>query len=459
MFKKGQSSIEVVVAIALVAFIFTGMFLLFGSALVDSNALLQRSKAEDILTESLEAARQIRNRDWAEIVPGEHGLALVGDTWQFSGTSDTIDETFERIVEITRVNDGEMDMEVTVSWEARPGDLQTVSAFSRLTSWQTLEIHGDWWNPFIAGSADIGPQGRGTDVLSHGNVAYITADISSGTVPSLFAFDVSNPASPSLLTSYVTGDGLSSLAMSEDGSTLYTVGAGDGDELQVFNVTNPSVLDQVTTVPLAQDGVSIFVQGGYLYAGTSTGLEIFNISTPSSPVPVSNFALGSSINGVVVTNGFAYLATADDAKELLVLNVANPASPFEVSSFDTSGGIDGKGIAWREERLYLGTLNNSSSGTEFYIFDIENPASPSLLRAFDIGGTINTMEAIANYVYFATDLSNQEFLVYDVHDPQDLRLVAGLNMAQVATGLSYSDNSIYISLRSNDAFQIIQPSP
>jgi hypothetical protein len=29
----------------------------------------------------------------------------------------------------------------------------------------------------------------------------------------------------------------------------------------------------------------------------------------------------------------------------------------------------------------------------------------------------------------------------------------------VATGITFDDNTIFISLRSNDAFQIIQPSP
>ena len=67
------------------------------------------------------------------------------------------------------------------------------------------------------------------------------------------------------------------------------------------------------------------------------------------------------------------------------------------------------------------------------------------------------MIAAGPYLFTATNISNREFTVYDVRDPLNVHIEASLNMSQVAAGLDLVDNTIYISLRSNDAFQIIRP--
>jgi hypothetical protein len=126
---------------------------------------------------------------------------------------------------------------------------------------------------------------------------------------------------------------------------------------------------------------------------------------------------------------------------------------------NVSGSRDGLSVEVKDSRLYLGTMANPSTNPEFYIFDRSTPTAPTLLKSIDIQGDLNSMKAAGPFVFMACNVSNEEFKIYRVVNAQSAYKEAGVNMAQVATDIDFEDNTIYISLRSNDAFQVVQPSP
>lgn len=455
--QKGQSSLEVIVAAAIISLMLGGTFLLFGSTIAESRAIVFRSIAEDRLLEGIEATRQIQNQDWSYLEDGVHGLQLVGDAWQFSGSSDT-QGRYTRTVEVVRIDDGQKDVTVTVSWESTNNRPNSLSTTTRFTTWPSLDIFGNWWAPYVLSSTDIGPQGKATGIyVGNDNIGYITSDTSSGQVPGLFAVDFADPAGPVMLGTYTSGDDLLDVVKAPAAEVVYTVGQEDTNELRVFDVSDPNAITQVTTIDLNSDGSTLMAEGTLLFVGTAVDMRIFDISTASAPSLLSTFSVTDPVNEVSKSGDYAYLATANDTKEVIILDVSNASSPQELNSIDLPGAQDAATIVAHANQLYVGRSEVSSGGSELYIYDRSIPDSPVELSDTDIGGTINHITVTASNIFVASDLSNAEFQIYYASNPSAPTQVASLNMSQVATDMWFTDNYIFISLRSNDAIQVIQP--
>ncbi|GAH25486.1 unnamed protein product, partial [marine sediment metagenome] len=48
---------------------------------------------------------------------------------------------------------------------------------------------------------------------------------------------------------------------------------------------------------------------------------------------------------------------------------------------------------------------------------------------------------------------------WNISNPGNIELWSSFNFPQVATGIDYEDNVVYVSVRSNDALRIITSSP
>ncbi len=84
---RGFSLVEVLLASALLSLFltaFVGAFI-YGQ---ESTALAgARVRATFLAEEGLEAARSLRDSDFANLTDGDHGLAISGNQWSFSGAS------------------------------------------------------------------------------------------------------------------------------------------------------------------------------------------------------------------------------------------------------------------------------------------------------------------------------------------------------------------------------------
>jgi len=452
---KGQSSIEIIVALALFIIATTAGFVLFSATLAENEFTRERHRADLLAQEGIEAVRQIRNREWELLTPGTYGLARSGSDWIFSGASDTSDATFTRSVTITNVDENQRDAHVSVSWTERPGRTPIIGLDTRFTNWNDLEVWGDWGIPCVVGSADIGPQGKGTSVTLLDDEVYLTAEMSSGNVPTIFSFDVTPPTSPTQLDAENTTDNLTDIASLDEANVVYTTGVLNDSELRVFDVSDPSVITLLTVRDLEADGTSVIVEDGYLYVGAVNGLHIFDLADPANPVEIGTLNPGTEATDITLAYPYIYLATPDDNKEIIIVDASDRETPVEVGSYNTSTAIDGLSIAARKSRLYLGTFNQSSGSPELFVFNRTNPTSPVLLYTTDVGGDINDMIAAGNLLFMSSGISNGEFVIYDIISSPTIE--AQLNMSNIAKGLDFVDNTIYISLRSNDAFQIAAP--
>ncbi|KKW32506.1 MAG: LVIVD repeat protein [Candidatus Uhrbacteria bacterium GW2011_GWA2_52_8d] len=453
--QRGVQSLEVIISITLFAIIIVSIFVLFGSSITESGGLLKQARANTLVLEGLEGVRFLSANDWSALEVGQHGLVYGEGSWTFSGDTDVTDDVFFRTVSIEEIDSDTKDVVIEVYWNYW-GRLISRTAVTRLTNWQNVEVWGNWGVPIIVGSLNIGPQGQATGVVRSGDYAFLTATTSSGSRPSLFSINIQDPTIPTIADSYITNNSLLSLVLVAD-TYLYAV--GEGEELMVFDVSDPTDIQWLSSYALGDEGLRVIVDGTYVFVGTESDVLVYDVSTPSTPTLVSQYTVTSEVNDLVVYNEYLYAATSFNTQEVLILSLEDIESVTVVGSYDLSGSVDATALRVDGSKLYVGRANNSSTSPEFYQFDPSDPLVLVEKNAIDTSGGIYQITTAGPYVYLATEVSNLEFQIWQAGSNWSMAYTAGINMAQVATGIAFDDNTIFISLRSNDAFQVIQPSP
>lgn len=138
---RGFSLVEVLLAVSVFGLIVTGLIggLIYGQ---ESTALSgQRARATMLADEGLEAVRNIRDEDFANLTRGAKGLVVSGNQWIFSGAQDSTD-IFTRSIVINPVGAEKNKKKVTatVTWQQNPQRTGAVSFESYLTNWQATNM-------------------------------------------------------------------------------------------------------------------------------------------------------------------------------------------------------------------------------------------------------------------------------------------------------------------------------
>lgn len=133
--RKAFSLVEVLLAGAVFSLLVTA---LVGAYLYGEEATMlagNRARAVFLAEEGLEAARNIRDADFANLSDGTYGLSISGNQWNFSGASDT-QGIFTRSVTVAPVSAHRKSVMSTITWQQNAGRTGTVSLVAYLTNWQ-----------------------------------------------------------------------------------------------------------------------------------------------------------------------------------------------------------------------------------------------------------------------------------------------------------------------------------
>jgi type II secretory pathway pseudopilin PulG len=160
---KGQSVIEVLVAVVLFSIIASGAMAAIVGSWGLSRLSEERKEALRLAGEGLEAVKSLRNRDWNSLGEGDHGLVKVGSEWQFNGANDSFGK-YTRVITIgpglraggVIVESGGSGDEETkkvtarVNWNYTEGRPMTVQLDEYLTNWATAKLD-------VGGTIQISP--------------------------------------------------------------------------------------------------------------------------------------------------------------------------------------------------------------------------------------------------------------------------------------------------------------
>lgn len=469
--RSGQSVIEVLVAIFILASMATAGFVLLSTTFSEGLAVSERTRADDVLGNGFEAVRQIRNQSFDLLTDGSHGLSSSGGTWSFAGTSDT-DGIYQRTVEISTIDDLTRQVTVTVAWVNHLGRTEQRSAATFLTDWLTEfsapasncygeTATGDWSQPVVVGSADIGPGNQGTDLVIDYPYLYMSGVAASSAKPDLFVFDVSVPSAPALIDSIDTGpDGINSLALGD--GFLVAASANNSREFMTIDITDPAniALAGYTNLSGDEDALSVTRVGDQAFLGRDDGatpeIYAYDVTVPATPSLLATFESAGEVNDFTASVDYVFAVTADGANDVRVIDISDPLVPVELTAYDVSAGSASESVAYNDPGvLFVG----HQDGT-FTPVDVSDPLVPVEYPSTSVGGSVKDMVCTnSQLVFIGTTNSNKEFLILDITDLNAVTEYASLNFPQVVGGLDFAANLVFAAVRSNDALRIITSSP
>ena len=149
---KGQSLIELVVALGIFVIVGSALVFLIFNSYIAGRLASEITQANFLAEEGLEAARSIRDNNFADLTDGDHGLDNATGNWQFLGTSETIDGKFTRIINIEEIDLDRKKVTSQVTWQFTGARPQEVGLVTYLTNWAGIipsfvaQLHYRWRN-------------------------------------------------------------------------------------------------------------------------------------------------------------------------------------------------------------------------------------------------------------------------------------------------------------------------
>lgn len=452
--QEGQSILEVLVSLTIMFIITAAIFPLLGGQILGVVDEHDRIQAMYLAREAVQAGRAIHSRGFNELVDGTHGLQVSNGEWTLSGNSDEVDK-FTRSMTITSPDLVTRKVTSQVFWTNTSGIIESLSfTFTALfTDWLDIEAWGDWSNLTVYGQEDIGPSATPRGLDTDGTYAYIAAAAASSK-ESLYSFDVTNQATPTLLDSETDLGNLNDVVIY--GSYLFVAGEVTDKELMVYDISNPADLQQLLTYDLNTPGIEMIADGQYLYLITGSALDVFDVTTPTSPSLVGSVAISGVAENFDKKGDNIYVATSDDNAEVQIFDVSTPSSPSLLTSIDIAGTEDALSVNIQDEFVAIGT-DAKSSGGEILFYNITDLNSITFEGEVEIGSGVTATEFVIPYMFVGSLDSNAEFQVYDVRDLSAPSFISQLNVSQLVQDMTLLNNKIYLALRSQDSLKIIGP--
>jgi len=142
-YQKGQSLIELVVALGVFVIVISALAYLILNSYVAGRLAQEITQANFLAEEGLEAIRSIRDNNWQDLTDGNYRLDKSSGNWRLILGSETIDGKFTRVIKIEKVNPDNPDRKkITsqVTWEFTESKFQETNLVTYLTNWQKISV-------------------------------------------------------------------------------------------------------------------------------------------------------------------------------------------------------------------------------------------------------------------------------------------------------------------------------
>lgn len=487
--QRGNSTLEILIALAILSLAFTAVLLVFAGNQSVAVDIETSDEALSIAQAQMEAARAASRQDFNQLAPASANV-----------TSRSL--TYTDTLAVTDLTPCLARATSTVSWQegSITESITLATLLADVTG--TIALGGDcassypaggWSNPTRFASDTLSPgKPSALDVLDH--VAYVGLDkapflaIASTTYATL-------GQNSGLFVSFDNGFELDTEPYSLDAvrlfdsssstfkTYLFAAVASTTAQLRVVDATDIKNPVTVATTSLSACVKGSFPEGWLVYYYKNTlylltretagpELHIFDVINPKNPI---EYAIGSAsckgleltdtVEDLVVrdqtvaglTKRYAYFVTDQSNKELRVFDVTDPLHPVEVTAAnqDLPGSQDGASVFAIGNKLYVG--RQSASGADIYVFDISNPPSGlSTLGSVDIGTGAIGLAVAGNFAFIATPKTNQEFQVWNIANPSSITNVSKYNFGNiVANGVDYESDFVYTTGQATPNLQVL----
>lgn len=443
---KGQSIIEILLAIGLSVIILPALFTAFMSAGSGKSQQNQRLQAVPLLMEAEEAIRTVRERDWESFAAYQLDIPyhpqIQNSTWILSSGQETINNFRRQLVigAVYRNQNGDIvqsgglldpstkKITVTVSWDSPLAS--SVNSVIYLTRHENLKYtettdvdfnkgtkdkvavtktgdgevilgstggRGDWCTPVpVITTLDLPKAGVANAIWAiQGQIATGTGENASGvSYANVLVTDPIFPANPVAAISG-TFDGYKTNDVFTEPDYAYLGTDNNAKEVVIIDLKQKDVNEKYLeagyfNAPGQVNGKSIFVAGNIGYMTDDNKLFNFDLSSKSGSRPVIDpdaVALPGQGIKMFVIGHYAYIATSSTSNQLVIVDLANANNLTIKDQISVNGGgSKGLFINKTATRAYLATAK-SQNQREFFIIDIDMGSSTykQTLSSYDTG--------------------------------------------------------------------------
>lgn len=477
--QKSFSLVEVILSIALFAMLISLMAGAIIYARGSNFSVSNRSRAMDLAREGIEASKEIRNADFANLTDGQYGISIVNGAWTLISSQDTTG-IFTRTLTVSTVDGNTKKVAVNVGWVDVGTKQNTVSLESLITNWKTTQP-SDWTDPGDK-PVDLPDTFAGLKIQIQGNYAYV---IQAGSTNNFSIIDVTDPSIPKIKSSLTLPGTPTNIAVS--GNYAYVSNRDSNQNMQIIDITNPEspIFNSANSFKGIgnEPATGIFVQGNRAYLtreykqiSNSPTFYVVDISNPTVPTALSYirlkepvFNLPISAYDVYASGSYAYVAAGffqtglGLVPYLVAIDITQPQAvvkksytPFSLTNLRFGNAVSVSGYGNRVVLGQEGPANN------LYVYDVTDPLNAQLNGTYNIGGRPNDLAFGPNnqFTYIASDSPTAEFQVVDVSNPSSLQKISSIDLSDMLNGICYSsgkDRVFAVGPNPNSEFFVINP--
>lgn len=505
---KGQSLVELLLAIAIAAIILPALLTGIIAARSGKDQQLKRAAAQALMQQTTEAVRNVRNAGWDPFaVNGTYHPETNGIIWSLVPGGDTVSGINRSVVIADVMRDGSgaivasggtndpstKKVTITLSWTLpRPSNIESTLYFTRykdnLTYTETTEA--DFNAGTAVGTAITNTAGGEVILGSGGSGSWCAPDLTlttldlpkSGVANAISAiegrvFAGTGENASGVSFAYVTVDNNNPPGAGITGSydcckTNDIFGENNYVYLATDTNTKEIIIVQTSTLPYSEigyfdapgngDGSSVYVQGSVGYMISGSNLYAFNLSSKSgSRGQLGSVDLGATGRSVFVVGSYAYVAV-DGSTQLKIVNISSgilngQSGTLSVVATAAVSGGNGKDVYVNETgtRAYLATAGNASQKEVFIIDTSTKSGSRPTVGSYETNGMDpKGITVVAGNKTIVVGTGAEEYQVIDITNDANPSRCGGIEVDSGINGVASvieSDGDAYSYIITGDA--------
>lgn len=491
--KKGVAIVEVVLSIGLFAIFSSAIFYVTLDVMQGDEKIEENNKAMLYAQEGLEAARQMRDRNFLLLTSGDHGLQMQNNVWSFIQAPEDVDGYYSRTINVEDVYrdangeiavSGTLDPDIkkvtsVIEWNYRGVLPKNLELQTYLSNWR-----GDDWlatdcTEFEAGtftdtetvstvsppdnncaiklsleeeqssflaSADVGEHGK--DVVVDGDYAYLAVN---KTTQGLAVVNIADKQNPVVIKQVdVGGKGLS---VGKIGDYVYVGVESSSKGLAIVNATTPASATLVKQLNIGGHGSSIATNGSYVYVGVHYvpilgALLTVNVSNPTNPIITFLNITPGTIQDMKLVDSYLYTGMDYDWQGFRIFNVTVPSVPITAANLSLNEEVNA--VETQGPYAFLGTEANS-----LYIVDISDVEHPSVVDELSVSDEIQDLAISGDYIYGAMDDNSANLIAINISDPINPYVVYTKDVGGKGSSIKAFGDYIYETILVNNKGLVI----
>jgi hypothetical protein len=458
-------------AIVLFGMFATATFLTLLTGQESSQEGADRIRGIHFSEQAIEVAKAIRDRDFSELTPGQHGYSLT-EAGQWILTGSFVERYgYRTFLNVESIAGDKIRVSVRSSWKHGYHRSGATVLSTELADWRSDAAGvGNWAQATAAGNVTLSNLPLLGDIAVDGDYAYVTSDADGD---GLYIFDVSDPDLPfRVSTSFLLPGGARSPVIY--GSMLYVLVDDNGGEIQAYSITDPTGFNGDTVPVVTYDlpggdnrGRAMSRKGSTLLVGADGGsgegnFFTFDISDPAQIDLLDSLSLEDdpAVLDIGVKGDYAVLANGRDVQELSVIDISAPSNIQLHAGYNAIDVHDGTAARYYGTGFLLG---RDVGGTiDEYLLVIGAGGTPSGAGAdthgADVAGTVNAMaiDTLGCYAFLATDFDSKELQIRSARD-KNVPEVDYVDLESAARGVFYDMITDRLYVSTNTEFLIFLP--